>query len=322
MQPKAAVLWFERFVCSLSLASGDLRNVLKTVSALPEKFTGLVTVDINDIDIDIVIRNAIFLLVLNTVPDATKAAECVIHLWYSALVTPECITHLKEAQRLVQEVCTELTTQGPETSLAKTWTFPLTKSSLQLTLKKKAWTALLQRLSPPIDLTALAAQQLRASVMKAAHRDDNYDRKLCAMTRPGWRVCSQQFRDDGLLLPFGHSRAGFTVPNPTLFCKKGVWPLRDTTDPLEGWSVKDVSATQSRPKHDVTGKLYHHVHQQLASVRQRLECHAVDFRLYNGDVCDIAPALQPVYDRIEVSEDFASSCPSASKDSCRIQYSR
>jgi hypothetical protein len=46
----------------LLTASGDFRNVLKSAVGLPEGYRGQCSIMINDIDFNVVARNAIFLL--------------------------------------------------------------------------------------------------------------------------------------------------------------------------------------------------------------------------------------------------------------------
>ena len=42
---------------------------------------------------------------------------------------------------------------------------------------------------------------------------DNRESKLMFFTGPR-RVCEMRFKEDGMLLPFSHCRAEYTVPNP------------------------------------------------------------------------------------------------------------
>ena len=51
--------WDLSIMCA---ASGDLRNVVKTVCGIPELYTGNLKIVMNDLDSDIVARNAILLL--------------------------------------------------------------------------------------------------------------------------------------------------------------------------------------------------------------------------------------------------------------------
>ncbi|KAK2758931.1 mynd finger family protein [Colletotrichum kahawae] len=63
----------------LVAASGDLRNIVKTIAKLPNSYTQPIEVTINDRDLDIVARNAIMLLIALVVDDVDVAADCIIH---------------------------------------------------------------------------------------------------------------------------------------------------------------------------------------------------------------------------------------------------
>lgn len=63
----------------LLAASGDLRNVAMTVAELPLSYTGQHELILNDIDTDIVVRNAILLLTALTF-DPEIAAPMMLHL--------------------------------------------------------------------------------------------------------------------------------------------------------------------------------------------------------------------------------------------------
>ena len=61
------------------MASGDLRNVVKTLAQLPDSYTALCEVVINDKDFDIVARNAIILLIAISCP-TDLASEAILHI--------------------------------------------------------------------------------------------------------------------------------------------------------------------------------------------------------------------------------------------------
>jgi Domain of unknown function (DUF4470) len=72
----------------LSIASGDIRNIVQTVNALPEDYSGHLTVLLSDMDGIIVARNLLLLAVLGSIDDSAQAAEIALHLWYSAFIRP------------------------------------------------------------------------------------------------------------------------------------------------------------------------------------------------------------------------------------------
>jgi hypothetical protein len=66
-------------------------------------------------------------------------------------------------------------------------------------------------LVPSKELTAAVAQAIRRGITQA--RVDHIDRLLYRFP-PGRRAGAIEFREHGVLLPFGASRKDFTVPNP------------------------------------------------------------------------------------------------------------
>jgi hypothetical protein len=195
-------------------ASGDLRNVVRTITSLPKGFSGGLSVHINDRDMDIVARNIIFLLLFYTIEDAEEAAECVLHLWYSALIPQTCLQTLSKLGDLIGDVCSKIKNKPDHSMLGKTWTFAQGKGSLRVLLNKGMWDSLLSYLTVPEGLTADRAERVRSSIMDAPQRVDHVHRRLFQQMKPSWRICTHKFRQDGILLPFGQPRNQYTVPNP------------------------------------------------------------------------------------------------------------
>lgn len=196
----------------IRLASGDIRNLVTTIASVPGSYKQNIAVTLNDKDPDIVARNAVMLLIFLTTVEPHKAISCVMHVWYSSLIHTEHMQLLCEnVYPLVEDVCSKIRNKSQHTLLGKTWTFG--GRTLRAVLSREVWMALLQILEPPAGLTLEKANGIRTAVTLAAERQDYLDRKLAVM-EPAHRVCVETFRKDGLLLPLGYSRKGFTVPNP------------------------------------------------------------------------------------------------------------
>jgi hypothetical protein len=194
------------------LASGDPRNIIKTVVSLPETYNNSIRLTINDRDFDIVARNAIILLIALTTEDRKQAVECMIHLWYSALVPKRYIELLRDNVRpLVEDVWEKVRDRSSKVLLGKTWTF--SSRSLRLVLPKEGWMRLLSSFEVPNGLNSIRAQEIRTAVTLAPERQDYRDRKTAGLP-PAHRVCDVTFREDGILLPFGYPRDEWSEPNP------------------------------------------------------------------------------------------------------------
>lgn len=89
----------------------------------------------NDLDLDIVARNVIMLLIALTVDNMDEVADCIIHIWYSALIRKSALDILQQRVRpLIEDVCEKIKSKLSSAILAKTWTFG--QRSMRLVLKK------------------------------------------------------------------------------------------------------------------------------------------------------------------------------------------
>ncbi|XXG94485.1 hypothetical protein Hte_000742 [Hypoxylon texense] len=285
----------------LFAASGDLRNVIKTVISIPDAFRNPFKIYMNDRDGDVVGRNAIMLLLALTEDDAAIATENIIHLWYSAFIPQSLQDTLKGKIRgLVQGICSKIEGKSSDAILAKTWSFG--SRSLRLVLTKEQWFNLLSSLEPPPNLTIERAREIRRNITLAGSRLDFRERKYFAQP-PGLRASAQKFRKDGVLFPFGTPRASFTIPNPTLFRNTDSWPMKDDADPLHGWQMSEISAVSSgTATNDIYGKLFVLLKDLLARFHRRLGTLDVSFHLLNVNAEDLHDYVKPTtFDRIEVS---------------------
>lgn len=197
---------------SFPIASGDLRNIVKTVAGLPSGYSHSLKITVNDRDFDIVARNLILLLVALVVENHDEAVDCMIHLWYSALVRESDIQILQRRIRpLIEDVCRKIKDKASGSLLGKTWKFG--QRSLRVVLDKSSWDRLLSFFGKTDNLTAEQARKTRTAITLAEARRDYRDRQICILS-PVRRIAWNKFRQDGLLLPFGFPRHEFRAPNP------------------------------------------------------------------------------------------------------------
>lgn len=213
LSPKSALEFSRHFLTpSSASASGDLRNVIKTVSSIPETFQKSISIVLNDRDPEIVIRNTILLLISLTAEETKEAVECVIQIWYSAFIQRKHLDILQGKLRtLVSDVVQKIVNKPLKSLQAKSWSFG--SRTLRLVLTKEIWCKLLERLDVPTNLTAQKAHQIRTAITLAPSRRDYRERRYMCLL-PAHRLCQERYRTDGLLLPFGVSRAQFDTPNP------------------------------------------------------------------------------------------------------------
>lgn len=121
---------------------------------------------VNDRDFDIVARNISLLLIAMVVEDIERASDCMIHLWYSALIRESDLDIIQQQVRpLVNDICTKIADRPSGGSYAKTWSFG--QRSVRVVLDKASWSRLLSFLDVPAGLDAQQAQKSRADVMLA-----------------------------------------------------------------------------------------------------------------------------------------------------------
>ncbi|KAJ5356800.1 hypothetical protein N7517_011409 [Penicillium concentricum] len=303
-------LHYQEDIALLFAASGDLRNVVKTIADLPNSFEQNLHVSINDLDRVVVVRNVILLLLALSATDAPSPeagkdediSEALIHLWYSSFITERVLGHLqKRVIPLISDACDEASTLQPGALMSKTWHFPPRKS-LRVELRREEWLRVKEFCEVPETLTYEKARATRVSVTLAPQRTDYRERWHFKELSPPVRVARQQFREDGLLLPFGYPRIGFHIPNPTIFYDGTTWPMDDKADPLTGWSIQEVYGTKTSAAADVYGKLFVHLRKVMKKFLDRLSIMSVDFEMVNMDAKELLLHLaEDHYTRIEVS---------------------
>ena len=166
-------------------------------------------------DQDLVARNIIILLIAFSFGDTAEVVDCIMHVWYSAFLSSKHIERLQNCVvPLLDDVNRKIKDRATGVQLGKTWTFA--SCTLRVVLTKERWNALASYLKVPEGLTASRAQEARKTVMYATADLDVQERRYYAQPLRR-RVCLEKYREDGILLPFGHSREDFNVPNPYVF---------------------------------------------------------------------------------------------------------
>ncbi|KAI8932556.1 hypothetical protein NX059_010732 [Plenodomus lindquistii] len=234
----------------LCAASGDPRHIIKSIASLPEEYGGKCTVVTNDADFEIVARSIIFFLIAGFMPDE-EAAPTIIHLWSSAMIPSSMLHRLQiKVLPLIRDVCSEISQKASTTTLAKTFRLD-SGSSVRIVLMKTQWFKLQDYFIVPATVTREAAKSV------------------------------SKFREDGILLPFGTSRAGFDTPNP---------------------EVASASKRMAYP----TGALFYVIRAYLVLFTRKLNKGIIHIELFCVETRDLAATLKSCdqileYGRIEIS---------------------
>lgn len=193
--------------------------MVKTLANLPNLYRNAVLITLNDREFEVVARNMILLLfVLTSLEDAqppiTDIAESIIHIWYSVLLPTNLLSSVQsKVKPLIAAVRANIAEKAPDALLGKTWTFA-SGSTFRLVLRQQEWLRLGRFLDVPKGLGVEEAKKIRAAIVLAPERTDYRERWYYKDATPYMRLSKQRFREDGLMLPFGHPRPSFDMPNP------------------------------------------------------------------------------------------------------------
>jgi hypothetical protein len=95
-----------------------------------------------------------------------------------------------------------------------------------------------------------------------------------------------------------------------LYQTSGVWPMKDSADPLEGWPIEDVMQKAPLAKHDIYGSLFMYIQDVLLDFCCQIERHKVFFQLFHVDALELPDMVNQrgtatmFFDRIEVRLSF------------------
>jgi len=200
----------------IDAASGDLRNVIVTVTSLPETYPSPINIVVNDRDMHVTLRNLLLLLTFAAFSPA-QSAEMGLHLWYSAKMPPAIMDSLRHYfSSQLQKIETHMAkTPGTLGTVPVSTTFKLgEKSKVHVMMPRFYWSELFSILT--LRMAGQDATKSRNIIAVNPDRLDNRERYLYIIP-PDARVPKQRFFTEGLLLPFGADRSEFTDTNMSIF---------------------------------------------------------------------------------------------------------
>ncbi|KAF8880175.1 hypothetical protein BD779DRAFT_1100242 [Infundibulicybe gibba] len=285
-------------------ASGDIRNLVKTVNGLPEGYRGKCEILLNDINDIVVNRNLVALFVLlSPGPSIEEAAEMAIHAIYSCALTSHMETHLRR--------CIDKIYGDPGRDGFRNTSFNMRgKGKLSIVQNTSGIDLIRTMLNSTYQLTT-AINGMHQTMLNS-QRTDYVERFLCFL-EPQHRLGTVRFRKSGVLAPFSLDLVHFTHPNRLLFSPNGSWMTHDSASPLSGWNVSDIHASGERAgaiPGDLYGCLFFHLKEQFMSFAQRVQdcdIHIVVAGFNAQSICraitkgSVAPFHKHCFDRIETS---------------------
>ncbi|SJL18005.1 uncharacterized protein ARMOST_21576 [Armillaria ostoyae] len=281
------------------IACGDLRNVVRTINGLPEDYSGMIKIVLNDMNPMAACRNLIILSILGIIDDVEEAAEHALHLWYSIFLPVSFQTRVSP---LLARSSTLKHLDGTPARLTSSTT---TYTKWRLDAIRLLFVQLSKK-----DMDYAAAKEELNSTMNAPERIDYRERQYASL-RPSHRVALDAWRKSGMLLPFSAINDGISIPNHWLFSPVGDLLLNDgSSGPLDGWDYDEVAKAgreHGTTDDDLMGGLFFYVKAQLVEFSQRLRRFKIHIHSYDHDARDLPRILKndtsspQTFDRIEVS---------------------
>ncbi|KDQ51336.1 hypothetical protein JAAARDRAFT_211116 [Jaapia argillacea MUCL 33604] len=264
------------------VASGDIRNIVQTITALPSSYNGQIKILLNDREPHIAIRNIALLLLLGTVDRKNIAAELALHFWYSVFIPIEHHARLSTVmlaflQRIGKEGDFSVPLGSRSTLSGKLPPDALDVAAGMLTAHHQLQEAVSEyervRFVPSISRYLPSSEPILSRF--APSRQDRHHRHYCRL-EPSHRLAYLEFRRFGLLLPFGALNSQFNTPNNSLFSPDGRWLQDDLADPLDSWDIEAVikaGLAHGAQRADIYGCLYFFLSDMLlARVLGHISC--------------------------------------------------
>lgn len=289
-------------------ACGDLKSVIATLNGLPEGYTTALTCVINAPGAANAAQTLLLLLIALSFPPPV-GAEIMLHVWYSASLTPTMMAQMNEK---ILPYFTAGRNAGIDQDTKKLvkQTFTLGTSSIAVVIENDRWLYMCTMLS-----FDLSPEQRDISRKEKMLKDDYLDarERHYFNLSPPQRVSAQNFCNTRILLPFGTPINDFTKANPAQFnMDQGEWLGTEDYNPMSGYALKAVLETGHRhnvPKNDIYGSLYFYVRDQLEAFCNKLTTTVVNFHFYHQPISALPLVLKETlnpfstsaFDRIDAS---------------------
>ncbi|KAG6817140.1 hypothetical protein H0H87_012331, partial [Tephrocybe sp. NHM501043] len=183
------------------IASGDIRNLVRTVNSLPADFKGQCDILFNDYNPLVVGHNIVVLWALlgqDIAPD--DAAELALHFMYSSMLTPAMSKCLLKSLDMLNSI-----THGSANSVAIDG-----RGTLNVFLASNALDETKKMLRTKYGQSV--ASRAYTNVMCSSERQDYTDRFINSLD-PGHRLAFSHFKKSGILAPFSLDVSHFNEPN-------------------------------------------------------------------------------------------------------------
>ncbi|KAG6377511.1 hypothetical protein JVT61DRAFT_15319 [Boletus reticuloceps] len=236
---------------NLPCASGDLRNVVRTVNALGSDYTGRLQILLNDTSKTVVSRNIVLLFILGMMSNEAVAADIALHFWYSVFLPEECRLRILAVLVLILEHYTDKT-EPLSVSLGR-------RAKLTCLVPGEITDQLLYTAGPTLS-TSQARDEYERVYTSPARLDAR--NRVHAGVKPCHSLAFMAFWRSGVVLPFSNN----------------------VEDPLVSWDLNEViksGQTYGAQPEDVYGCLYFFLSDQLRTFAKRIRELDVTFHVFN-----------------------------------------
>ncbi|CAG8628572.1 17908_t:CDS:1 [Dentiscutata erythropus] len=179
--------------------------------------------------------------------------------------------------------------------------FEFDKLKIRTHFSSKTWKCLAEMLVNRIDVQTGVV--MRNAIMLNPSRID-YRHRYLQRLAPGERICFDNFRHHGILLPYGALNANHNTQNKFIIDPTYGWVMADSADPLSAWDIfKVVQVKYGTADEDFYGKLFFYLREQFEMFIDRLQKFTINFDLYDEDALKLSEKLKgkQFFDRIYVN---------------------
>lgn len=206
------------------LASGDLRNVVRTVNALGSDYAGRLHILLNDTSKVTVSRNIVLLLILGAMPNEAVAADIALHFWYSVFLPEEYRLRILISLVLILQHHADKT-EPLSVDLGL-------RAKLTCLVPREITDHLLYTVGPTLSTSQARDEYERVYATPA--RLDARNRALAGM-KPSHSLAFMAFWRSGVVLPFSVNDDHHRAPNTSFFSPFGTWLSNNVENPLASW---------------------------------------------------------------------------------------
>ncbi|KAJ7173458.1 hypothetical protein C8R46DRAFT_115452 [Mycena filopes] len=268
-------------------ASGDLRNLIRTVNSLPWDYAGYCDILLNDTNPVLVNRNLVILFVLlSSGPSLEEAAEFATHLMYSAALPGAGAEYVKR--------CVEFIYDSDESDVDLSFQRCLDtrgEGKVYCVQPSAGIKKLLEMFHSSYPLTS-ALKSMKETTLAPDRLD--FREKYFAGLKPSHRMAFQRFRESGILAPFSLNTSNFTQPNRFLFTPQGTWMVPEDANALFGWDASGVQTSgikHGASPEDILGCLFFHVKDELREFAKRVKELRIDIHVTSFDAGILAKGI-------------------------------